>query len=77
MTTLTSQSLCPSDNFLIFGAVEKIFLQRENQKFSEFQNRADSELSKMIGKQAVKLDQFDSSVKNEVIHKHGFSLGVD
>lgn len=77
MTTLTSQSLCPSDNFLIYGAVEKIFLQRENQKFTEFQNRAENELSKMIGKQVVKLDQFDSSIKNEITYKRGFTLGVD
>ena len=75
-TTLTSVSLCPSDNYLIFGGVAKVFLQRDNQKYGEFQAKADLALSSMINKQAVKLDQFDSTIKNKVT-QGGFRLGVD
>lgn len=75
-TTLTDVSLCPSDNYLINKATSKIFLQRDNQKYVEFQNSADSDMLKMISKDASTLDQKDTSIKNKVV-RGGFILGRD
>lgn len=75
-TTLTDTSLCPSDNYLSNRATYRILLQRSNPKYVEFQNSADSDMLKMISKDASTLDQKDTSIKNNVV-RGGFVLGRD
>lgn len=72
---LSDKSLCPSDNFLIFNSVSKILLQRDNQKFAEFQSKADDAMTKMINITVSKFDQYDSRIKNTM--SRTFTIGVD
>ena len=75
-TTLTDVSLCPSDNYLSNRATYRILLQRSNPKYVEFQNSADSDMLKMISKDASTLDQKNTSIKSKVV-QGGFILGRD
>lgn len=68
-------SVCPSDNFLIYSATAKIFLQRDNPKYEEFKTAAAEEMIRMINREAVKLDQYNSTIKNKLTRR--FTLGID
>lgn len=77
LTSLTQSSLCPNDNYLVNRSVGKILLSRENPKFQAFVDESEKLLARMIGKEVVRSDQFDNSVKNDIHTKYGFVLGVD
>lgn len=77
MATTSATSPCPSDNYLVYNAASKILFQQENPKYKELSNRADILLSQMIGKETNKSDQMDTSIKNTLVTKHDFVLGVD
>lgn len=77
LTSLTQTNLCPSDQFIINGASSKILLNRENPKYTEFDNKANQALQQMIGIEASKHSQYDLSIKSEPYNRYGFVLGED
>lgn len=77
MTTPTATSPCPSDNYLVYSAASKLLFQQENPKYRELKDQADLLLAQMIGKEVNKGEQQDTSIKNTLVTKHNFVLGVD
>lgn len=77
LTSLSSVSLCPNDNYLLYNAVGKVLLTRENPKYSEYMQQAEVLLQQMIGKEVVRSDQYDNTSKNDLHTKHAFTLGID
>lgn len=73
----TDKSLCPSDQYLIYNAVGKILLSRDNQKYAEYITQANMLLQQMIGKEVVTSTFSDNTTKNDLFTLYGFTPGVD
>lgn len=77
LTSLTQTSLCPNDNYLVYRSVGKVLLSKENPKFQAFIDESEKLLARMIGKEVIRSDQYDNTVKNDIHTKYNFTLGVD
>ena len=75
LATTTAISLCPSDNYLVFGAVGKVLLSRDDGKYVEFESKADTLLQQMLGQDVHEGEQMDTRVKSRQ-ELSGFTLGV-
>lgn len=76
LATTTSISLCPSDNYLVFGATSKILFSRDDAKYSSFDDKAQTIMQQMIGSDVHEGEQMDTRVKGRS-ELSGFTLGVN
>lgn len=76
LATSTSVSLCPNDNYLIYGATAKVLFSRDDGKYVEFENKVDTVSQQMIGASVHEGEQMDTTVKSRQ-ELRGFTLGVN
>lgn len=76
LATTTSVSLCPSDNYLIYGATAKVLFSRDDAKYSDFEAKTDVIMNQMIGADVHEGEQMDTRVKSRQ-ELRGFTLGVN
>lgn len=77
MSTGSSTSPCPDDNFLVARLKEKVMKQRGDPAFSLFQDEADAILQRMIENEVVQFVQLDRSTKSTFDRPGGFTIGQD
>lgn len=76
LATTTAMSLCPNDNFLVYSATAKVLFSRDDGKYVEFENKAETLLQQMIGASVHEGEQMDTRVKSRQ-ELSGFTLGVN
>lgn len=76
LATTTSVSLCPSDNYLVYGATAKILFSRDDAKYSNFEDKANTIIQQLIGADVHEGEQLDTRVKSKG-EMSGFTLGVN
>lgn len=76
LATTTSVSLCPSDNYLVYGATAKVLFSRDDAKYADFEAKVDVIMNQMIGADVHEGEQMDTRIKSKQ-ELRGFTLGVN
>ena len=76
LSTTTSSSLCPNDNYLIYNATSKVLFTRDDGKYVDFDAKAETLAQQMIGADVHEGIQMDTRIKSKQ-ELRGFTLGIN